>query len=436
MSKQDKEIDSILKESMSELKDEMEIYSYEDDDYDGRRQKQKENKKKRKRKTKIKIAVLVTEILVILGLIFSVIMLVMPNSKAWLLSTWVGKTFVKTMFSEEKYEYIVDTDFDRNDTGINEGVNSDILDDYTNIALFGVDARYGELKSGIQSDCIIIVSINKETNDVKMASIYRDTYARCDYGEGNYVYAKINSAYNRGGAEAAVKTLNTNFDLNIQDYVTINFDGIAEIIDLMDGIDVVITSDEAEYVNGYINSYYHEIGKDELMYTQDIEVRGGVHHLNGVQATAYCRIRKVPIYLEDGTSLNNDFGRTARQRLIINKMVEKAKAMGLEQVLDLAETVFEGEKATFLTSIPYDDVIDLIPLVLEFTMGESAGYPTKYVPYVEGGQEHLVPNNLAQMVVDLHKQLFGVDSYTPSKTVLGINEILCSLVDIDTGYED
>ncbi|MFQ9934608.1 MAG: LCP family protein [Lachnospiraceae bacterium] len=436
MSKKEKDIDVILKDSTKKLREEMEIYSYDDDDYDERRRNAAIKKKKAKKKTRIKIAVLVTEIIVIIGLVFSLVMLVMPNSKAWLASTWIGKAFIKTAFSEESYNKIVDSDYDRNNTGINEDLDTNLLDQYLNIALFGVDSRYGELESGVQSDCIIIVSINKDTKEVRMASVYRDTYVRCFNGDGDAYFGKINSAYNTGGAAAAVKTLNANFDLNIQDYVAINFDGIADIIDLMDGIDVTITEDEAEYVNGYINSYFNEIGNRKEMYKHDIPVAAGTHHLTGIQATAYCRIRAVPIYLEDGTSLNNDFGRTARQRLIINKMVEKAKTMGIDAVLELAEQVFEEEDGTFITSIPYDDVIDLIPIVLEFSMAESKGYPEKYQSYndrIYG--DSLLPDNLAQTVVDLHKQLFNVDTYTPSKSVLGINEALCSLGGLDEDYE-
>ncbi len=437
MGKKRKDIDAILNDSTKKLQEEMEVYGYDDDDYAARRKKLALKKKKDKKRTRIKIAALITEIIVILGLVFALVMLVMPNSKAWLVSTPFGKFFIKTVFSEDAYNNIVDKNYDRNNTGINDELDTSLLDEYLNIALFGVDARYGELEGGVQSDCIIIVSINKETKEVRMASVYRDTYARCYDGDGDAYFGKINSAYNRGGALAAVKTLNANFDLNIKDYVSINFDGIADIIDLMGGIDINMTAKEAEYVNGYINSYFNEIGNKKEMFKHDIPVQAGTHHLTGIQATAYCRIRATAIYFEDGTSLNNDFGRAARQRLVINKMVDKAKAMGIDAVLEMAEEVFGKEDAAFITSIPYDDVIDLIPIVLEFSMAESVGYPLNYENYDTGRifGDCLVPKNLAQTVVDMHKHLFDVKTYTPSKTVLGINETLCSLVGIDEEYE-
>lgn len=436
MSKVEKKVDLILKDSQKKLQEEMEIYSYDDDDYTSRRRKIASKKKKTKKQTRIKIAVIVAEIVVILGLLFSIVMLVMPDSKSWLSSTWFGKIFIRTMFSEDSYNKVKDDSFNRDDTGINDDLNSAILDEYLNIALFGLDSRYGELESGVQSDCIIIVSIHKETNEVRMASIYRDTYLRCFNSSGNAYFGKINSAYNSGGPAAAVKSLNTNLDLNIQDYVSINFSGISDIIDALGGIDVTMTAAEAGYVNGYINSYYDEIGNTSEMYKHDITVAAGVHHLTGVQATAYCRIRKVPIYFEDGSYLNDDFGRTARQRLVINRMLDKAKTMGMDAVLDLAEDIFDKEDGTFLTSIPYEDVLDLIPIVLKMTMGNSEGFPGNYASYDDPVyRSSLLPNNLAQTVVDLHKHLFGVGTYTPSKTVLGINETLCSLGGLDTSYK-
>lgn len=437
MTKSDKKVDMILKDSEKALQKEMETYSYDDDEYDNRKAKQALRKKKEKKKTRIKIAVLAAEIIVILGLSFALTMLIMPNSKAWLMSTPFGKFMVKSMMSESSYEKIVDTDYDRNNTGVNDDLDTSKLDEYLNIALFGLDARYGELKSGTNSDCIIIVSINKETKDVRMASVYRDTYIRAYGKNGNTRFAKINWSYANGGGAAAVKTLNANFDLNIQDYVAINFDGITELVDLLGGVDVTITQEEAFYINGYINSYYQEIGEYDKMYTHNIQEVAGNHHLDGVQTTAYCRIRYTEFYLDDGTTLNNDFGRAARQRHVINQMVSRAKAMGLEEVLDLAEQVFEDENEVFLTSIPYDDVIDLIPIVLEFSMAETQGFPTSYTEYKKDTTfgSSLVPDNLAQTAIELHRYLFDDYDYVPSKTLLGMNEALCSLVGIDTDYD-
>ncbi len=387
--------------------------------------------KRKKRRSKIKAAILTVEVIVIFVLIATITLLMIPEAKAKLANTWLGKMFIKTVFSEESYDKIRDKDYDRSNTGINEELDAMFLDGYLNIALFGLDSREGELDAGVQSDTIIIVSINKETKQMKMSSIYRDTYLRRANLDGSSTFAKINSAYTVGGAQAAVKTLNSNLDLNIQDYVTVNFNGIATIIDMLGGIDITITADEASYINGYLTETRKVTGLD----SPDVAVQSGPVHLNGLQATSYCRIRAVRIYLEDGTSLNDDFGRTARQRLILTKMVEKAKSAGLEEVLDMAEEIFESENDIFLTSLPYEEVIDLIPLLLTFSMGESKAFPEKYDDYsapVYGSS--LLPDDLASMVINLHEFLFDAKNYKPTKTVIGISESLCSKAGISPRY--
>ncbi len=376
-----------------------------------------------KKKNKGKIAILTAEIIVILGLILTITFLLIPNAKAMLADTWLGKMFIKTVFSEESYKKIYDENFDRKNTGINEDLDAMFLDGYLNIALFGLDSRFGELDSGVQSDTIIIVSINKETKQMKMSSIYRDSFIRRANLDGSSTFAKINSAYTVGGPQAAVKTLNSNFDLNIQDYVTINFNGIATLIDKLGGIDITITAAEADWINKYLGETRLITGMD----SPDVPVQSGPIHLDGLQATAYCRIRKVSIYFEDGTYLNEDYGRTARQRLVLMKMIEKAKSAGLKEVLDMAEEIFESENEVFLTSIPYDDVIELIPLLLTFTMGESKGFPEKFVEYYDPiYNSSLLPDDLTSMVTSLHEFLFDEKNYKPSKTVMGISESLCS----------
>jgi len=121
------------------------------------------------------------------------------------------------------------------------------IENYTNIALFGVDSRANELTKNTRTDCIIIASINNKTKDVQLASIYRDTYVYiADHG-----YTKINHAYAFGGPELALSTINKNFDLNVKDFVTINFSVLSEMIDALGGVDIKITKDERKYVNAY-----------------------------------------------------------------------------------------------------------------------------------------------------------------------------------------
>ena len=181
---------------------------------------------------------------------------------------------------------------------VNEGV-AEQLKGYRNIVLFGVDAR-ANTYDGSRSDCIIIASINQDTKDVKLTSIYRDTYV---YIEG-YGYDKITHAYAYGGPELAINTINKNFDLNITEFVAVNFDAVVDIIDAVGGVNIKIESAELNYINDYINAVDQQMGKRTPKVT-----RTGNQNLSGVQALAYSRIR----YTAGG-----DYKRAERMRDVLN----------------------------------------------------------------------------------------------------------------------
>ena len=154
---------------------------------------------------------------------------------------------------------------------------------YTNIALFGLDSRNDELDGGVQSDCIMIASINNDTSDVTLTSIYRDTLLQQKGG----TYEKANSAYNRGGPEEAISLLNRNFDLDIHNYVSVNFTALVNTIDLLGGLELDMTAEEADWCNKYAVETAEVAGKD----WEDIEVKDGTQKVDGVHAVAYARIR-------------------------------------------------------------------------------------------------------------------------------------------------
>ena len=180
---------------------------------------------------------------------------------------------------------------------------------YTNIALFGVDSREKELEKSTRSDTMIIASINNQTGEVKMVSVYRDTYL--DVGNG--VFTKCNAAYAKGGPEQAIAMLNSNLDLNITDFVTVGFGGLTQVINDVGGITLDIQPEEIRPLNDYQISmvgtssdgihFTAQEGKDYTPITQ-----AGEQLCNGLQATAYCRIRY---------TAGNDFRRTQRQRTVI-----------------------------------------------------------------------------------------------------------------------
>lgn len=197
-------------------------------------------------------------------------------------------------------------------------LNTNLPSNVVNILLVGVDTRSTTLDSGLQNgDVQIVVSINKDDGSIKLTSILRDLYVTIPgYKNKN----RINVAYSRGGGQLAMRTINKNFELNIENYITINFYGLASIIDSLGGIDIEMTATEAKAINTYLRQHppkYDNQGKD---YTRvALPAKAGTHHCDGIQAVMYARLRKV----------DNDFGRTARQRKLMELLLEKVLEGGM-----------------------------------------------------------------------------------------------------------
>ena len=280
---------------------------------------------------------------------------------------------------------------------------------YQNIALFGVDSREQDLLSGDnRSDTIMICSVNKKTGETRLVSVYRDTLLNIGGGD----YRKCNAAYAYGGPQQAVAMLNSNLDLNITDFVTIGFEGLAETIDALGGIDLEITEEEMEYMNSYMDDMYYEIGKEYEEVTD-----WGMQHLSGIQATAYCRIR----YTE-----GDDFRRAERQRTVLMLTMEKAKKANPVRLAAAAGAVL-GRTATSLSST------ELMLFILRARMmdiTESTGFPTEEDRMFAtiNGESCVVPYYLTTNVKKLHRTLFDQDEYEPSPTVEEINENINSYV--------
>ncbi len=328
-------------------------------------------------------------------------------------------------------EKVQDTDYDENKLVVNDKVaDNENIEPYRNIALFGIDSRGSEFDDSAHSDTIIVVSINNKTGEVKMASVYRDTMLKVVDEDGDVSYTKCNAAFFKAGPECAVNMLNTNLDLNITDYVVVNFNGLTEIIDALGGIDVNLTGDEMFYVNGYLTETRKITGLD----APDLTHAGDVH-LSGLQATAYCRIRKVAFHDEDGTVYNNDMGRTARQRSVIKKLVEKAKTAGVSQVLSITRTIFnynsEDDKIIG-TSLSFNEVMDLIPIMLDFSLTGSQGFPFTCDTPTINGASMVVAQGLSYNVSKLHEYLFNEQDYEPSNQVETISDYLENYTGIPT----
>ena len=182
---------------------------------------------------------------------------------------------------------------------------------YRNIALFGVDSREGDLDSGTNSDTIMVCSINNKSGEIKLVSVYRDTYL--DVNDGHY--SKANSAYAGGGPERAINMLNKNLDLDITDFVTVDFNAVIKAVDLLGGIDIDLTDEEVKWLNAYLIETSQVTGV-----SYENVAASGTQHLSGIQAMAYCRIR----YTEGW-----DYKRTERQRLVLEKIFAAAQAQGV-----------------------------------------------------------------------------------------------------------
>lgn len=283
---------------------------------------------------------------------------------------------------------------------------------YMNVALFGTDNRVGET-TGVRSDCIIIASVNNETKEVKLVSVYRDTFLKT----GDDVFDKANSAYAVGGPEAAVNMLNRNLDLDIQDYVTVNFLALADVVDLLGGIDLELTADEVVHMNNYCVETSEITGKSYERIEPEV---AGTYHLNGVQAVSYSRIR----YTAGG-----DFTRTERQRTVIGKVVEGAKSAKLSTINEIIDAVFPEISTSFTSG----EIIKLSAGLLDYSLGESAGFPfdtatPDSIPGYSGS--YVIPVGLEQNVRQLHSFLFPEEEYEPTDTVKELDEQISSITGI------
>ena len=290
---------------------------------------------------------------------------------------------------------------------------------YTTYALFGIDARSKNAALTAQnSDTIIIASINNDTKEVKLASVYRDTLLDI----GNDTYTKANAAYAYGGPEQAISMLNTMLDLNITDYVTVNFNAMVSAIDALGGLDIPLSYAEMVFMNDYCVETSAETGKS---YTpvelpdpkpENEEEILGTYHLNGVQSVSYCRIRY---------TASMDMGRTERQRRVIGMMVDKAKAAGIATIFNIMDEVFP----MISTSVSKTEILNLIPSLMGYNIADTTGFPSKYKFADVKNASMVVADTLEENVKELHKFLYGSDeNYQPSQNIVAANAKIIELV--------
>ncbi len=283
---------------------------------------------------------------------------------------------------------------------------------YTNIACFGLDSRNGELEGGVQSDCIMIVSINNETNDVKLVSVYRDTLLQQEDG----TYEKANSAYNRGGPEAAISLLNRNFDLDIRNYVSVNFSALVDVIDALGGLEINLTQEESLYCNAYAFETGQVVGKEMVK----IDEVAGTQLLDGIHAVGYARIR----YTE-----GNDFKRTERQRQVLQMTVDKAKKADLLTLNKIVDKVFPQ----ISTSLTVTDMLGFVANIMNYNIVETTGFPyalTTSEDVRNHTGSYVVPIDFIGNVSQLHQNIFAEEWYEPSSKVKQIHDDIIYLTGV------
>jgi len=303
--------------------------------------------------------------------------------------------------------------FNKEDAGINSDLTSEglaYLEGYTNVAFFGIDSRSSGNYSGAQSDTIMVASINNETKEVKLISVYRDTYLNTT----NDVYGKANSAYAKGGPEAAVQMLNANLDLNITEYVCVDFVALLEVIDALGGVEIDITHHEAELVNSMLFELEDIMGEK-----YDLIWYGGYQTLNGAQATSYARIRNTE---------GNDFKRTSRQRIVLEAILNKAKTADMSTLVDICKVAFDD----ISTSLELNEILDLAKDVKAYTIAATSGFPFEMTTTnVPGSGDTVVPISLENNVSMLYAFFFNAEAYVPSETVQFKSDYIIEVTGID-----
>ena len=293
---------------------------------------------------------------------------------------------------------------------IPEEISPDVIESmkgFKTVAIFGLDSRSGNVGSGNNADVNMIANINYETGEVQLVSLLRDMYLHVSDKRG---YDKINSAYRLGGPELAVKCINENFDLSIQNYFSFNWKAVADGIDLLGGIDLTITFNEYELMNAFIHETCKATGIDAMNPSMHYIKSVGYQHLDGVQAVAYGRLRLT----------DSDFARAERQKKVVALCAEKVKKLSITQIIGIANVV--------LKQVSYDfdlkELQSIAQIANRINLSETTNVPEmgNYLTLIMGSAgDSVVMLNQEKEAIRLHKILYGDENYTPSRSIKAYN---------------
>ncbi len=357
-----------------------------------RRRARRDDPRQREAQRKKRAIILGVEIIVILLMLVVVIMAIR------------GEGIFKVLSNEAP------TRVELNEGEIQEKMNETVLENetlkgYRNIALFGVDSTTGALEKGTRSDTIIIASINQDTKEVKLCSVYRDTYLN----KGNDKYGKCNAAYANGGPKQAMMMLNMNLDLNITDFVTVGFQGLTDAIDALGGVWIDVDEEEIKHINNYQMCIAENLKRP---YTEVTST--GYQLLDGLQATAYCRIRYTK---------GDDYMRTFRQREVIKACMEQAKKANVTSLNKIAEAVFPE----VYTSLNLEEILTVLGEVAQYKIVADDGLPFEQFRgsgTIGANGSCVVPVDLASNVKELHRFLFDETDYQVSEEITKYSDVI------------
>ncbi|MGN0345178.1 MAG: LCP family protein [Lachnospiraceae bacterium] len=283
-----------------------------------------------------------------------------------------------------------------------ENETIEIMKGYEDVALFGVDNYFnGHADSG-NSDVIMIASINNDTKEVKLVSVYRDTFLDTDVQrDSSPNFHKANRAFAIGGAEQSIRMLNASLDLDIEHFITVDFKVVTDVVNMLGGVDIDVSAAEMKEINRHIDTTAKATGDTPVYISAP-----GMQTLNGTQATTYARIRK---------TVGNDYARAGRQREVINEIVKKAKKTNLATINKIINQVFPE----ICTNYTNADIIRLAASMFDYELSDSTGFPfSKYAARLGGSKGDVVLcADLESNVQALHRYLYNDMSYVPSATV-------------------
>lgn len=268
------------------------------------------------------------------------------------------------------------------------------------IAIFGVDSRDGSLEKNALADVQMICTVDRATGEIRLASIYRDTYLKIN---SKGTYHKINEAYFKGGHKQAVSALEENLDLKIDNYATFNWKAVADGINILGGVDIDITKPEFKYINAFITETVNSTGIGSYQLES-----AGMNHLDGVQAVAYCRLRL----------MDTDYQRTERQRKVVSLALDKAKQADVKTLTSLVMTVLPQ----LSTDIGVNDVLPMAKDIKKYHLGETGGFPFSRQSKKIGRMDCVIPTTLESNVVQLHQFLYGAETYKAPSGVKKISQ--------------